>query len=79
MAYGKLLSTHRKEDADAGKDYIRGWESLLHKYEGSELEQLCPEAYHASTRFKNGRESLQNVHGRIKPFRPSFIATPGMI
>ena len=44
-----------------------------------ELEQICPETYEASTRFKNGRESLQNVHGWIKPFGPSLIATPGLI
>ncbi|KAI0271996.1 hypothetical protein BGY98DRAFT_936844 [Russula aff. rugulosa BPL654] len=40
---------------------------------------MCPKAYQASTRLKNGRESLQNVHCWIKPFGPSFIATPGLI
>ena len=72
--------THRKEDADPSKDYIRRWEGLLHKYESVEFEEICPEAYEASTRFKNGRESLQNIHGWIKPFGPSlFIGTPGLI
>ena len=39
----------------------------------------CPEAYQASTGLKNGRESLQDIDGWIKPFGPSFIATPGLI
>jgi hypothetical protein len=49
------------------------------KFENVVLEEICPETYHASTRFKNRRESLQNVHGWIKPFKPPFIASPGLI
>ena len=74
-----IRDTYRKEDADAGKDYIRRWECLLQKYECVELEKMCPKAYQASTRLKNGRESLQNVHCWIEPFGPSFIATAGLI
>ena len=39
----------------------------------------CPEAYQASTRCKNGGESVQNVHGWVKPFGPMFIAILGPI
>ena len=40
---------------------------------------VCPEAYKADTRSKNVREGIQDVDGWIKPFRPSFIGTPGQI
>ena len=43
------------------------------------MRSACPEAYQTNTRSKNVRESGQNVDRGIKPFRPSFIGTPGLI
>ena len=39
----------------------------------------CCEAYQANTRSENVRESVKDVDGRIKPFCPSLISTPGLI
>ena len=39
----------------------------------------CPETYQANTGSKNVRESIEYADGRIKPFCPSLIGTPGPI
>jgi hypothetical protein len=41
--------------------------------------RACPEAYQANTGSKNAREGIKDVHGRIQPFRPTFIGTPGLL
>ena len=48
-------------------------------YKRVNLRGGCPEAYQANTRSKNVREGGQNVDRGIKPFRPSFVGTPGLI
>jgi hypothetical protein len=79
MAFGKLLRilTERRMPTPAKITFAGG--NACYINERVELEQICPEAYHASTRFKNRRESLQNVYGWIEPFGPSSFATPGLI
>jgi hypothetical protein len=77
--YGNLFGilTERRTPTPAKITFAGG--NACYKNMCVELEQICPEAYQGSTRLKNGRESLQNVHCWIKPFGPSFIATPGLI
>ena len=68
MAYGKLLRilTVRRMPTPAKITFAGGNACYINI--SVELEQICTEAYQASTRFKNRRESLQNVDGWIKPF-----------
>jgi hypothetical protein len=42
-------------------------------------ERACRQTYQANARSKNVRESIHDVDGRIKPFCPSFVGTPGLI
>jgi hypothetical protein len=79
MANGKLLRmlTERRTPTPAKTTFAGGNACEINM--SVELEQIYTGAYQASTGFKSGRESLQNVHGWIEPFGPSFISTPGLI
>jgi len=39
----------------------------------------CSEAHQADTLSKSPRECIEDVHYRIKPSRPSFVTSSGLI
>jgi hypothetical protein len=73
----KKIHTERRMPTPA-KMTLEG-ENTCHVNMREDLRQSVPETYQANTCSDNVGEGIQDVDGRIKPFRPSFIGIPGPI